>query len=48
MQNRIIGAQTMLLETDLEKLKELTNMKNTKDALSEAVRFYIETGGRNV
>lgn len=36
----------MLLETDLEKLKELTGMKNTKDALSEAVRFYLETGGK--
>ncbi len=45
MKDRIVHAQTVLYERDLNKLKELTKTETTKDALRIAVEYYLKTFG---
>ncbi len=39
---RIVHAQTVLLEDELEALKQKTNEETTKDALAAAIHHYLE------
>ncbi len=39
---RIIHAQTVILEDELEALKQKTNEETTKDALAVAIHHYLE------
>lgn len=39
---RIVHAQTVLLEDELEALKQKTNEETTKDALAVAIHHYLE------
>ncbi len=39
---RIVHAQTVLLEDELEALKQKTNEDTTKDALATAIHHYLE------
>ena len=39
---KIVHAQTVLAEEDLDTLKEKCNVSSTKDALSIAVQHYLE------
>lgn len=40
-------AQTIIMPSDLKKLKEVTGEKSTKEALSKAVHFTIDNIGKN-
>ena len=42
MKNRIIHAQTVMLEEQLEKLKEKTKQTETKEAIRIAIEAYLE------
>lgn len=39
-------AQTIIMPSDLKKLKEVTHETSTKDALSKAVEYTIENMGK--
>lgn len=39
---KIVHAQTIMLQSDLDKLKAKSKQESTKDALSMAVQYYIE------
>ena len=39
---KLVHAQTILLEDDLDKLKERSGEHTTKDAISKAVDHYLE------
>ena len=44
---KVVYAQTVLFEEELDELKKLTGEEATKDALRKAVEFYLEMrGGR--
>lgn len=40
--SKIMHAQMVIVEDDLNALKEKTGEKNTKDALAKAVAHYLE------
>lgn len=40
--SKLVHAQTILLEDDLDKLKERSGEHTTKDAISKAVDHYLE------
>lgn len=40
--SKIIHAQMVIMEDDLNSLKQKTGEKNTKDALAKAVDHYLE------
>lgn len=42
MKNRIVHAQMVILEDDLDRLKEKTKQGDTKEALRIAVEKYLE------
>ncbi|MFH0904255.1 MAG: DUF5371 family protein [Methanobacteriota archaeon] len=41
---KLVHAQTVLMQEDLDKLKERSGEHATKDAISKAVEHYLECG----